>query len=101
MDKSALYRKLSKLYRTPAFPGAYKGLTTFHKYAKSHPDIQPNHRLSLQDVKDWSQTDDLVNKNRSVRRKFMRRPYNILNPNAIWEGDLLDMSSYANQNRGV
>ena len=56
-------------HRTPAFPGAYKGLTTFHKYAKNHPDIQPNHRLSLQDVKDWSQTDDLVNKNRPVRRK--------------------------------
>ena len=102
MDRPALYRQLSKLYRTPAFPGAYKGLTTFHKYAKNHPTIRAAaHRLSLQEVKDWSQTDQLVNKNRPVRRKFMRRPYNILNPNAIWEGDLLDMSSYATQNRGV
>ena len=100
MDKSALHRKLSKLYRT-AFPGAYKGLTIFHKYAKNHPDIQPNHRLSLQDVKDWSQANDLVNKNQPVRRKFMLRPYKILNPNAIWEGDLLDMSAYANRNRGI
>ena len=101
MDRSTLKRTLSKLYRTPSFPGAYKGLTTFHKYAKNHPDVKPHHRLTLQDVKDWSQGDDLANKNRAVRRKFIRRPYKVLNPNATWEGDLLDMSLYARKNRGV
>ena len=105
---SALFDLLSKLYRDKTFPGAYKGLSTFYKLVKSHPSIKKQlaadsdtPRLTKKIIDQWAQQDSYVSKNKRIVRKFQRRRYKILNPNAIWEADLLDMSNYANKNKGV
>ena len=101
---SELFNILSKLYRDKTFPGAYKGISTFHKLAKAHPQVKkqlsPN-RLTKRIINQWAQQDEYVSKNKNIVRKFQRRRYKIFNPDAIWEADLLDMSNYAHKNRGI
>ena len=105
---SALFDLLSTLYRDKTFPGAYKGVTTFYKLVKSHPSVKKQlaadsntPRLTKKIIDQWAQQDSYVSKNKKIVRKFQRRRYKILNPNAIWEADLLDMSNYATKNKGV
>ena len=108
-DRDRLFSHLSSLYRDPSkLPGgAYKGLTTFHKHIKNRqklgidPELQ-GHTLSRRLIEEWKHTDTAYTRYKPSRRKqFPRRPYKILNPDNIWEGDLLDMSRWSRKNNNI
>ena len=95
-SKKQLFSEWSNLYKTPTFPGAFKGLQVFfHHLKKKYPSIK------FKDVQEWKKYDSNYTKNKPTRRKFLRKSYKIFSPNRIWEADLLDMSTYAKTNKGV
>ena len=107
-DKQRLFSHLSSLYRdTERFPGAFKGLTAFHAHLnrRQREDRDPalrGHILSRRLLDEWKEHDDSYTRFKPTRRKNIpRRPYKILNPDNIWEGDLLDMSRWSRKNRNI
>ena len=107
-DKQRLFSHLSSLYRDPErFPGAFKGLTAFHAHLnrRQREDRDPalrEHILSRRLVDEWKEHDDSYTRFKPTRQKnISRRPYKILNPDNIWEGDLLDMSRWSRKNRNI
>ena len=88
INKRDLYKRLNKLYYDPSFAGAFSGLSTFHKHARKKIPS-----LSLKDVQDWKEEDLLVAKRSRITKPKIRRSIQVFNPNRIWEGDLVDMSS--------
>ena len=58
--------------------------------------------LSRRLLDEWKEHDDSYTRWKPTRRKYIRRrPYKILNPDNIWEGDLLDMSRWSCKNRNI
>ena len=53
----SLNKQLDKLYYDPSFPGAFAGLSTFHRHAKKKIPS-----LSLKDVEKWKEQNLLVAK---------------------------------------
>ena len=107
-DKQRLFSHLSSLYRdTERFPGAFKGLTAFHAHLnkRQREDRDPalrGHILSRRLIDEWKEHDDSYTRFKPTRRKNIpRRPYKILNPDNIWEGDLLDMARWSRKNRNI
>lgn len=97
---STLHERLSRLYRDPTFPGAFKGLTTFYSHLKKKKQ-SPYRELTWKEIQEWKKHDALYSKYKASRtKKFLRRSYKIFNPNNIWEGDLMDMSNFAKWNKG-
>ena len=81
-----LFSQLNKLYYDPSFPGAFTGLTVFHRHAKKKIP-----GLSLKDVEKWKEQDLFVAKRSRITKPKIRRSIQVFNPNNIWEGDLVDM----------
>ena len=101
-----LFYHLSYLYKSPqTFPGAFKGLVPFrqHLLDRQRQDIDPElrgHILSPKLLQKWKEYEDTYTRYKDTPRKtkIPRRPYKILNPDAIWEGDLLDMRRWKRRN---
>ena len=107
-DKQRLFSHLSALYRDPErFPGAFKGITTFHAHInrRQREDRDPElhgHILSCRLLDKWKEQDGSYTRFKPTRIKNNPRcPYKILNPDNIWEGDLLDMSRWSHKNRNI
>ena len=107
-DKQRLFSHLSSLYRDPErFPGAFKGISAFHDHLnwRQKEDRDPKLRgyiLSRPLLDEWKEHDDSYTRFKATRRKNVpRRPYKILNPDNIWEGDLLDMTRWSRKNRNI
>ena len=89
------------------FPGAIKGPTAFHAHINriQREDRDPalrGHILSRRLLEEWKEHDDSYTRFKPPRRKNIPRcPYKILNPDNIWEGDLLDMSRWSRKNRNI
>ena len=91
-------QQLSQLYTDLTFPGAYKGLETFRHHLRSVKNIH----VTSERLKEWRQSYDAYHTFKPTRiNKYPRRRYKLLNPDNIWEGDLLDMSACARWNSGI
>ena len=111
-QQQRLFYHLSSLYKNPKdFPGAFKGIVPFrqHLLERQRKGTDPElrgHILSPKLLQKWREYEDTYSRYKDTprRHKIPRRPYKILNPNAIWEGDLLDMrrwkSKRGNDNTG-
>ena len=78
--------------------GAFAGLNVFYKHLKKKPEFK---HLTLKQVNEWKYQNDQYGKFKPTKKKFLRRQYKIINPNNIWEGNLLDMQRYARTNKGL
>ena len=87
-NSSSLFKQLSALYYDPSFPGSFAGLPTFFRHAKVKIPS-----LTRKDVDKWKEHDLLVAKRSRITKPKIRRSVIVFNPNQIWEGDLVDMSS--------
>ena len=87
-NSSSLFKQLSALYYDPSFPGSFAGLPTFFRHAKVKIPS-----LTRKDVDKWKEHDLLVAKRSRITKPKIRRSVLVFNPNQIWEGDLVDMSS--------
>ena len=88
VNNSSLFKQLSALYYDPSFPGSFAGLPTFFRHAKVKIPS-----LTRKDVDKWKEHDLLVAKRYRITKPKIRRSVIVFNPNQIWEGDLVDMSS--------
>ena len=97
-DTDVSNETLSRLYTDPRFPGAYKGLETFRRHLLSSRKI----RVTSERLREWRRSHQDYSTFKPTRfDRHPRRTYRLLNPDNIWEGDLLDMSAYARRNAGV
>ena len=98
-QQQRLFYHLSSLYKNPQeFPGAFKGIVPFkeHLLDRQRKGTDPElhgHSLSPKRLKKWREYEDMHTRYKDTprRTKIPQRPYKILNPDAIWEGDLIDM----------
>ena len=86
--RDKLYNKLDKLYYDTNFPGAFSGISTFHRHAKKKIPS-----LTLKDVQSWKEQNLHVAKRSRINKPKIRRSVQVFNPDGIWEGDLVDMGS--------
>ena len=93
------YKKLSELYRNPSFVGSFGGLRNFYENVKKY---KPEFRhLKFKDIQDWSTEDRAYYRRKPSQLKTKTRKLKLFAPDNIWEGDLMDMSKFSKQNKGV
>ena len=77
-------------------------LTSIGDKTKDRDPALRGHILSRRLLYKWKEHDDSYMRFKPTGRKNIpRRPYKILNPANIWEGDLLDMSRWSRKNRNI
>lgn len=75
---------------------------TKHSVALSAPlKLSKASGLSISTVKNWLSSQDAYTLNRNVKRKFPRMTTLSHGIDDRWQGDLMDVSKYARQNKGV
>lgn len=85
---------LSALYYDTKKVGSFSGLNKFFDAVKGKVAISRN------EVKKWLQEQDVYTVFKSARKKFQRLPTVQHDIDAQWQGDLMDLSYFANANDG-
>lgn len=84
--------QLADKYYDAALPGSYAGASTFLR--------QPGNRFDRDEAEAWFRTQDAYTLHKDVRRRFPRRRTYAKGIDDLWQADLADMNSLANENDG-
>lgn len=83
-------KTLEKIYYDPAHPASFSRAENLARAADK--------RVKKHNIVPWLESQETYNKHRAVRRRFLRRTYNVNNIDDVWEADLADVRSISTYN---
>ncbi|KAJ8041597.1 Endogenous retrovirus group K member 19 Pol protein [Holothuria leucospilota] len=86
---------LNNLYYDPSHPAAFGGVGAIKRAAK-----QDKRNISVKKITEWLQGRDAYTLHKPPKKTFQRNKVIVSGIDSQWQADLVDVSSFAKQNRG-
>ena len=86
---------LTDLYYDPSHPAAFGGVGAIQHSAK-----RDGKHVTAREIKTWLRERDTYTLHKPVQRHFKRNRVIVSGIDSQWQADLVDMASFAKQNKG-
>lgn len=86
---------LSNIYNNPRLSGSFSGVNNLYQAAKLI-----NKNIKIKDVKNFLSHSSTYVDHKEIKRRFLRRKYEVNFPDECWGLDIIFICEYATKNRG-